>query len=291
MADVQAIGPARPDVISENLPTGFGVVVKPLGAWERLFDNGAVRKGLLLVVLALIWEGYARWLNNPLLFPTFVETAQAFFGSLRTGELVESTFRSVTMLLKGYAAGLLLAALATAFATATRVGADLLETLTSMFNPLPSIALLPLAMIWFGLGDGSIIFVLIHAVLWSVALNTHAGFRSVSPTWRMVGQNYGLSKVAYVTKILIPGALPSILTGLKIGWAFAWRTLIAAELVFGVSSSGGGLGWFIFQNKNLLDIPNVFAGLLMVIVFGLVVENVVFRTLEHRTIRRWGMQS
>ena len=129
-----------------------------------------------------------------------------------------------------------------------------------MFNPLPSIALLPLALIWFGLGDGSIIFVLIHAVLWAVALNTYSGFRAVSPTLRMVGQNYGLSKIGYVTRILIPGAFPSILTGLKVGWAFAWRTLIAAELVFGVSSGSGGLGWYIFEQKNQLLIPNVFAG-------------------------------
>ena len=94
-------------------------------------------------------------------------------------------------------------------------------------------------MIWFGLGDGSVIFVLVHAVLWSVALNTHAGFRALSPTLRMVGQNYGLSAAGFITQILIPGAFPSILTGLKVGWAFAWRTLIAAELVFGVSSGIG----------------------------------------------------
>ena len=291
MADATAAPATRPDVIRTDLPEGFGVVAKPLTRWERLVDNNVVRKGVLLLGLALVWQAYAVWLGNPLLFPTFTDTAASFFASLRSGELTSAAFHSVGLLLRGYALGLLFAALATAFAITTRVGSDLLETLTSMFNPLPSIALLPLAMIWFGLGEGSIIFVLIHAVLWSVALNTHSGFKSVSPTWRMVGQNYGLSQIAYVTKILIPGALPSILTGLKIGWAFAWRTLIAAELVFGVSSSGGGLGWYIYQNKNLLEIPNVFAGLLMVIVFGLVVENLVFRTLERRTVRRWGMQS
>jgi NitT/TauT family transport system permease protein len=105
----------------------------------------------------------------------------------------------------------------------------------------------------------------------------------------MVGQNYGLSRVGYIARILIPGAFPSILTGLKIGWAFAWRTLIAAELVFGASSGSGGLGWYIFQHKNLLAIPNVFAGLLTVMLFGLFVENVIFKTLEQRTVRRWGM--
>jgi len=79
----------------------------------------------------------------------------------------------------------------------------------------------------------------------------------------------------------------SILTGLRIGWAFAWRTLIAAELVFGVSSGSGGLGWFIYENKNQLEIPNVFAGLLMVIVLGLLLENVIFRWVETRPVRRW----
>jgi NitT/TauT family transport system permease protein len=159
-----------------------------------------------------------------------------------------------------------------------------------MFNPLPAIALLPIALIWFGLGKGSLVFVLVHSVLWAVALNTHSGFLSVSGTLRMVGRNYGLAGVGYLTKILIPAAFPSILTGLKIGWAFAWRTLIASELVFGVSSGQGGLGWYIYENKNQLDIPNVFAGLLSVILIGLIVENVVFRTIEARTVRRWGMQ-
>jgi NitT/TauT family transport system permease protein len=132
--------------------------------------------------------------------------------------------------------------------------------------------------------------VLVHAVLWSVALNTHAGFRALSPTLKMVGQNYGLSPLGFIAKILIPGAFPGILTGLKVGWAFAWRTLIAAELVFGVSSGSGGIGWYIFEHKNQLLIPQVFAGLLTVILFGLFVDHVIFRTIENRTVRRWGMQ-
>ena len=175
-------------------------------------------------------------------------------------------------------------------AMTSTIGNDLLETLTSMFNPLPAIALLPLALIWFGLGNQSMVFVLIHSVLWSVALNTHSGFQAVSNTLRMVGRNYGLSGFRYIIKILIPAAFPYILTGLKIGWAFAWRTLIAAELVFGVSSGSGGLGWFIYENKNELEIAYVFAGLGTVIIIGLLVENVVFRTLEEKTVRKWGMQ-
>ena len=149
----------------------------------------------------------------------------------------------------GFATGVFIAAVLTFLAINTRLGNDFLETMTAMFNPLPAIALLPLALIWFGLGTGSLIFVLVHSVLWAVALNTHAGFRSVSTTHRMVGQNYGLRGIGFVTKILIPAAFPSILAGLKIGWAFAWRTLIAAELVFGTTSGQGGLGWYIFEAR------------------------------------------
>lgn len=281
----------RPEIFRPVLASGFEVEEAPLGDWERFWNHGPARKAVLLAVLALAWEGYARWLGNPLLFPTLSDTLAAAFGSIASGELPRAAVFTIQLLLKGYAAGLVLAALLTALATVSRVGADLLETLTSMFNPLPSIALLPVAMTWFGLGDRSVIFVLIHAVLWAVALNAHSGYRAVSPTLRMVGQNYGLSGPAYIARILIPGAFPSILTGLKVGWAFAWRTLIAAELVFGVSSQSGGLGWYIFSYNNQLLKANVFAGLLTVIVFGLLVENLVFKTIERRTVGRWGMQT
>jgi len=267
------------------------VVEKPLSALVRLYNQTWLRKVMILVVLALIWEAYGRYLNNNLLFPTFTETMSAFFTNIGNGVLPARAWASIKVLLMGYAAGITLAAILTGLAITTRIGTDFLETLTSMFNPLPAIALLPLALIWFGLGNGSLVFVLVHSVTWAIALNTHSGFLSVSRTLKMVGRNYGLTGFSYIRKILIPAAFPSILTGLKIGWAFAWRTLIAAELVFGVSSGSGGLGWFIFENKNSLDIPTVFAGLLTVIIIGLVVENVMFRAIEANTVDRWGMQS
>src|SRR5262245_34988686 len=153
-----------------------------------MWDSGAFRKLLLLAFLAVAWQAYARWLSNPLLVPTFWDTLVALFSSIQSGRLPRAVAFTLALLLKGYVAGLALAGLLTAFASVTRVGSDLLEILTSMFNPLPSIALLPIALIWFGLGDNSVIFVLIHAVLWSVALNTYTGFRTVSPTLKMVGQ-------------------------------------------------------------------------------------------------------
>ncbi|HXO70488.1 MAG TPA: ABC transporter permease [Bradyrhizobium sp.] len=284
------VAPLRPEIVRDQTAQ-FAVVQKPLSTIERVYNQVWLRKLLILVVLALIWETYGRFLNNDLLFPTFSATVRAFFDAILSGVLPARAWSSIKVLLMGYACGVVLAALLTALAIMSRIGTDFLETMTSMFNPLPAIALLPLALIWFGLGNGSLIFVLVHSVTWAIALNTHSGFLSVSNTLKMVGRNYGLTGPRYIWKILIPAAFPSILTGLKIGWAFAWRTLIAAELVFGVSSGQGGLGWFIFENKNTLDIPNVFAGLLTVIIIGLVIENVIFRTIENQTIGRWGMQS
>ncbi|MDB5924267.1 MAG: transporter permease protein [Betaproteobacteria bacterium] len=282
---------SRPEFVREVVADAYGVVEKPLTRWEKLYHNGALRKAVLLALLAAAWQIYATALNNPLLFPKFSETFAAFYAGIVDGVLLTRAGFSIKVLLQGYVIGLALAALLTALAITSRIGNDLLETLTSMFNPLPAIALLPLALIWFGLGNASLVFVLVHSVLWAVALNTHSGFLSVSQTMRMVGRNYGLSGPRYVAQILMPAAFPSILTGMKIGWAFAWRTLIAAELVFGVSSGTGGLGWFIYENKNQLEIANVFAGLFSVIIIGLIVENLVFQTVEKRTVRRWGMQS
>jgi NitT/TauT family transport system permease protein len=269
----------------------FGIVAKPLTLCELLYNQDWLRKLFVLVIIAALWEAYARWLDNELLVPTFSATVRALAGGIASGTIPARALLSMKVLLMGFAAGVSLAAVLTFFAISTRIGTDFLETMTAMFNPLPAIALLPLALIWFGLGTGSLVFVLVHSVLWAVALNTHAGFRSVSNTHRMVGQNYGLRGISFVAQILIPAAFPNILAGLKIGWAFAWRTLIAAELVFGTTSGQGGLGWYIFEAKNQLDIPEVFAGLLSIILIGLFIENVVFRLIEMKTVRRWGMQS
>jgi len=284
--------PLRPEreVAIETLGA-IGDVARPLTPLERIANITAVRRLAVLVVLAGAWELYARAAANPLLFPSLSDTLAAFWDAAAHGPLIDRTLTSLGVLGMGYALGLALAAVFTTIAVSTRVGTDLLSTLTAMFNPLPAIALLPLALLWFGLGAKSLVFVIVHSVLWAVALNTHSGFTSVSPTLRMAGQNCGLRGLTYVLLLLVPAAFPSILTGLKIGWAFAWRTLIAAELVFGASSRSGGLGWFIFENRNQLETASVFAGLLTVILIGLFVESVIFRAIENATVRRWGMQS
>jgi NitT/TauT family transport system permease protein len=282
----------RPEFINEDIADAHtGDVARELSVVEKVWNINGVRKAVILLSLVGMWQAYTVIMNvEPLMFPTFMVSLERMLTDLFQGDLIWKVWFSVKVLIYGYATGMAIAAVLVLWGTSSRIGGDFIAMATAMFNPLPSIAMLPLAMLWFGLGTSSLVFVLVHAVLWAVALNTHAGFKNVSQTLRMIGQNYGLSGVPFVVKILVPAALPSIMTGMKVGWAFAWRTLIGAELVFGASSGGGGLGWYIFESSQNIETEGVFAGLFMVILIGITVENVLFRNIELKTVNRWGMQ-
>ena len=289
---VEPVVYVRPEFVIDELETVADAdFERRLSLVERLWNVNGVRKATILAGLVVLWQAYTVIADvEPLMFPRFTVAALALWDSLTNSDLLVKIWFSVSTLLVGYSVGIGLSALLVLWATTSRIGSDFLGTCTAMFNPLPAIALLPLAMLWFGLGTASLVFVTVHSVLWAVSLSTHSGFLGVSETLRMIGRNYGLRGVPYAGKILIPAALPSILAGMKIGWAFSWRTLIGAELVFGASSGSGGLGWFIYENSQNLETAHVFAGLFTVILIGITVENVVFRNVELRTVYRWGLQ-
>ena len=188
----------------------IGDISRPLSLWERLTGNTLAAPDLHPGPAAAAWQAYAVWSDNPLMFPTLSETLRRC-GPVWSMAVAPALPDLAPDLLVGYAVGIAAAVVLTMLAVTTRFGNDLLSTLTSMFNPLPAIALLPLALLWFGLGEGSLTFVLVHAVLWPMALNTYSGFMGVSDTLRMAGQNYGLKGLRYVMLILVPAALPSIL--------------------------------------------------------------------------------
>ena len=152
---------------------------RKLSLLERLANIDLLRRLIVLTLLCLAWETYARYLANPLILPSFLETLAALQEATLHGPLLNRIGTSLRVLAIGYASGILLAGLFTSLAVSTRAGADLLSTLTAMFNSLPAITLLPLALLWFGLGVPSIVFVIIHSVLWPVSLSTMTGFKSV----------------------------------------------------------------------------------------------------------------
>jgi NitT/TauT family transport system permease protein len=258
-------------------------------AWRRLPPTA--RRAVLAAVLIAAWALYIKVRRvSPLVFSSPQSVARAFAHGWVSGQLASATGTTLEVLLGGIGIGFVLAVLFTVWATATTVGNDLLAVLTAAINPLPSIAVLPLAMIWFGVSGKAVLFVVAESVLWPLAINMTSGFSSVSPTLMMVGRNLGLRRWRYVRRVLLPGALPSIISGLKIAWAMAWRTVIAAELVFGTAGGNGGLGYFINISQYFLRIPDVFAGLATIGVVGFAVQ-AGLGAVEARTVVRWGMQS
>jgi NitT/TauT family transport system permease protein len=283
-------GSIRPDVQYELSEMGhIGDAEKPLSLTERVLKNDGVRRAAVVVLLIVVWELAARWNDNPLLFPSFGETLDAFWNGMRSGVLIDRMMTSLEVLAYGYSLSIIFAILLTIMAVFSSFGATVLTTLVAVFNPLPAIAILPLALMWFGLGTEAIVVVVVQSVVWTIAMNVYAGFQSVPETLRMAGQNMGMRGLHYMFRVLIPAAFPYLLAGLRIGWAHAWRTLIGAELVFGVAARSGGLGWYIYENRATLDTANTFAAILLLILIGFIVETAIFMTIEAKTIRKWGM--
>jgi len=274
---------ATPSVAVPARPRGARLRWGRLPAWLRYL--------LVLAALIGIWQAYKTIQNpSPLLFSGPRDVADAFWTGWSDGTLARTTWTTLKILAVGIGIGAAVALALTAFAALSQIGEDLLRMLVSILNPLPGVAVLPLAILWFGLDTDALLFVIANAAAWPIAINLDTGFKTVNPTIVAVGRNIGLSSRRLITDVLAPAALPHAISGLKTAWAFGWRTIIAAELVFGIAGAEGGLGTYINNAKLFLDIPRVFAGLVTIAILGLVFES-LFGFLERRTIVRWGMKT
>jgi NitT/TauT family transport system permease protein len=257
--------------------------------WSRL--PAALRYAILVAGMLGAWQLYVSLSGvQPLVLPGPVHVGVAFWDGWTSGRLASATLITLQTLCLGMLIGTGVALVLTVLATWTKVGEDLLSLLTSILNPVPAIAILPLAILWFGLNPTALVFVIVYSITWSIAINVNTGFKSVNPTLIMVGRNLGLGSWRMVRDVLIPAALPHTISGLRIGWAFGWRTIVAAELIFGVAGKAGGLGFFINDARYFLRVPEVFAGIVTIALIGIIVE-AVFDALERRTVVRWGMTS
>lgn len=258
--------------------------------WASL--PGMVRRSIIVVLLLAAWQAYDVLSGiSPFLLRSPVQVAAALWQDTVVNQAIPSaTYQTLILLCLGMLAGIAGGLLLATFASVAQVGQDLLSTLSSMLNPLPAIAILPLATIWLGLTPQALVLVLVHATMWPIAINTSTGFRTVNSTIHMVGRNLGLRGLNMVVRVLLPAALPNILTGFKTAWAFGWRTIIAAELVFGVAGGKAGLGFYINNSKTFLDIDKMLAGLVVIAVIGVAIE-IVFGLIERQTVLRWGMKN
>jgi NitT/TauT family transport system permease protein len=277
-----------------NSTTSLPLQTGPHFALSRLFGGGMTKKLAVLAVLAIAWEAAVRLFHvNPLLFPPLSAVALKLLQGLGlggNGELWHYIWETLSVILQSFAISVALAIVITGLSVANAWVREMLSVLTGIFQPLPSIALLPMAILWFGFSRESLVFVVVMAMIWPIASSLTVGFATISPTLVRLGRNYELGHIRLMTQILLPAALPMMISGLRVGWGFGWRTVVAAELVFGATGSGGGIGWYINNSRLFMNITDGFAGILLVIVLGLFTES-LFRMVQYFTTHKWGTEN
>jgi NitT/TauT family transport system permease protein len=248
------------------------------------------RGALLIAVLLPGWELLRGVLGVPeTVLPSLWAIVLRLGTAILEGTIVVQLAISLGVIALGGGIAIAAAIVAVFLSGHSRWIAEFFSVAGSLFHPLPGIALLPVIILWLGVGTPAVIAVIVHSVFWPVLTNLEAGYRSVPDTWRMVARNYRISPVGYLLRIALPATLPYLLAGLRIAWARSWRALISAEMVFGAIAGAGGIGWYIFSRRVFMDTTGLFAGILLVMVIGSFVESFLFGVIERRTILRWGM--
>lgn len=240
-------------------------------------------KIMWLVIILLVWEVIASLkLVNPLLLPRFSKVILEMFDGLINGDLLLQAIQSVVFVVIGLLVSIILGTVFVYLDYFYPVLKALLELLSSILHPLPGVAILPVVVLWVGVGSDAVLLIIIHAVLWSYFLNLKMGFNLIDQSLIEAAHNNGASKWQLFRFVLLPESLESMYTGIRIGWSRGWRGLISAEMIFGAISSIGGIGWFMYERRAFGDITGTYAGILVVTLIGIVVEQVIFKNQADR---------
>ena len=239
------------------------------------------------LVVGALWEIVAHLGVFPeRLFPSLETIASAFVQLTLSGILPRHAVETLFRLLAGFAiAGSVGVAIGIAMGRSRRAQ-DIFLPLVSIGAPIPGLAYAPLFLLWFGLGNLAAILLVGFVAMFPVILNTWTGVKAVKEIWLRSAVALGASDRRLFRKVVLPGALPYILTGLRLGLAQAWRILVAVEMLASVS---WGLGWLIFGAREFLNIDVMLAAITVIALIGLTLEKLVFQRLENYTVVKWGM--
>jgi NitT/TauT family transport system permease protein len=247
----------------------------------------AARTAFPFLVLALAWE-ITVWLGvfPPKLFPSLGTVAQAFWQLTVSGILPHHVLDTVLRLLIGFALSAVVGVGIGILMGRSRRMEDVVLPLVSVMAPIPGIAWAPLFLLWFGLGNQPVILLVAFVSAFPIIFNTWTGVKAVKEIWVRSAQSMGADNRRLFRHVILPGALPYVFTGLRLGMAQAWRILVVVEMLAGVQ---WGLGWMIFGAREFLNTDVMLAGVVVIGIIGLVLEKQVFERLENYTVVRWGM--
>lgn len=245
-----------------------------------------LRRIVFLGILIGIWEAIFKigfW--PPYMFPSPLTVAKTLGNGFIDGTFLLALAASFRRLLLGYFIALILGTVFGVLIARYRVIEDTLGMLVIAFQSVPSIVWLPLALLWFGMGESAIIFVVVLGGTWTMTTNAATGIKNVSPVLVRAARTMGASGVSLFTKVTLPAATPHLITGMRLAWAFAWRALMAGELI----GSGSGLGQMLMLGRDVGNMSLILSIMIIIAVLGTVLDNLVFKRLENNVLTRWGL--
>jgi len=246
----------------------------------------AVKKIAFYTGIIVVWQiVFSLNIWSAHIFPSPVQVAQDLAYGVADGSLIfaiaTSIWRLVVGLIISIAGGITLGIFMARIESVNQTIGSLVLGLQS----IPSVAWVPLALLWFGLTDAGIIFVTVASSLFAVTINTYSGMKNVPTLYIAAARNMGASGVQLITHVMLPAAFPYLISGFKQGWAFAWRGVIGAEIIF----SFLGLGFLLNVGRELNDISQVIATMLVIMVLGILIDGLVFKKIERKVMSRWGL--
>ena len=259
-------------------------------------QRALITKIVFIIAMLVLWEILAKahifGKRSELVFPPLEAIGAAFVKNVSTGFAGTSLWlyilNSMLLLLEGLVIGIVIAFIFSGLSMVSKTIDTIFNLCVSIFDLLPGVALLPVVIVIFGVKPGVIVFLVVHAVLWPMARNVLDGFKSVPEIYVESGRNLGMNSVQMLTGIYVPASATYIISGLKVGWARAWRGLLSAEMIFGIASMPG-IGMYINQMRTNMKNAEMYATLIVIIIIGLVVQYGILEPIERATVKKWGL--
>lgn len=256
-----------------------------------------LQKIVFSAIIAAAWEilAHARIFGprSEMVFPSLEAIGTAFVRNFVRGYAGISLWtylaNSMYLLLLGMLIGIVLAFLFSGLSMISRAFLNLYSLVIAVADLLPGVALLPVVIVICGVKPGVIVFLVVHSVIWPMSRNLIDGFRAVPGIYIEAGRNIGLSRAGLLFGVYIPAAMSYIVSGIKVGWARAWRGLISAEMIFGIASFPG-IGLYINQMRTNMNNAEMYATLVVIVIIGLIVQYGILNPIEKHTVGKWGMQ-
>lgn len=243
---------------------------------------------IFIIILLLIWEIVNKLgIYNPALLPSLESIASAFISDILSGKLILSVFNSFIVIIKAFLISLGLCIFLLSVSKISEIIDELIDFSVSIAHPIPAVAILPLVIMWFGVGESAINFVVIHSMLWPMLLNIKNRAKELEHYYKKLSISFNFSRPYEILHVYLMGSIPGIISGSKIAWSRGWRGFISAEMIFGVVGANSGLGWYLFEQRVYMNASSLYAGILAIVICGIVIENLVFVKLEEKSLLRW----